>query len=362
MTTNSHTAHNTNALDTTPESTAAQHASHLGAHGEHAAHSAHGHAEHGTQAQQESHAGHGHSAHATQAAHADHVDHAAHGGRDSQTAHGDHAAHGAHSGHGGHGTGDAVAAPQGNHAGHGDHGAHAAGLPGGLQITQDGYTLDLETTVAQPGVIDFRFRILGPDGAAVTEFDPIHDRELHLIVARRELTGFWHVHPRREADGTWTIQLELPEAGAYRVFTDIAPRALGRTITLGADLAIAGHYAPQPVPAVNRSTEVDGYTVTVDGELRAEGDLLTLTVRKDGAPVTDLQPYLAAFGHLVILRAGDLAYVHVHPNGEPGDGITPSGPEISFHTAVPGPGTYRLFLDFQHGDVVRTAAFTLTAE
>lgn len=359
MTINSHTAHNTNALDTTPESAAAQHTSHLGAHGEHAAHSAHGHAEHGTQAQQESHAGHGHSAHAAQAAHADHVDHAAHGGRDSQAAHEDH---GAHSGHVGHGTGDAVAAQQGNHAGHGDHDAHAAGLPGGLQITQDGYTLDLETTVAQPGVIDFRFRILGPDGTAVTEFDPIHDRELHLIVARRELTGFWHVHPRREADGTWTIQLELPEAGAYRVFTDIAPRALGRTITLGADLAIAGQYAPQQVPAVNRSTEVDGYTVTVDGELRAEGDLLTLTVRKDGAPVTDLQPYLAAFGHLVILRAGDLAYVHVHPNGEPGDGITPSGPEISFHTAVPGPGTYRLFLDFQHGDVVRTAAFTLTAE
>ncbi|WP_446225148.1 hypothetical protein ACTWPB_08570 [Nocardia sp. IBHARD005] len=75
--------------------------------------------------------------------------------------------------------------------------------------------------------------------------------------------------------------------------------------------------------------------------------------------MTDLQPYLAAFGHLVILRAGDLAYVHVHPNGEPGDGITPSGPEITFHTAVPGPGTYRLFLDFHHNDVVRTAAFTL---
>ncbi|MFF2087040.1 hypothetical protein ACFVVM_24970 [Nocardia sp. NPDC058176] len=195
----------------------------------------------------------------------------------------------------------------------------------------------------------------------MTEFDPIHDRELHLIVARRELTGFWHVHPRREADGTWVIRLELPEAGAYRVFTDIAPRALGRTITLGADLAIAGHYAPQPVPAVGRTAEVDGYEVTVDGELRAEGDLLTLTVRKDGAPVTDLQPYLAAFGHLVILRAGDLAYVHVHPNGEPGDGITPAGPEITFHTAVPGPGTYRLFLDFRHEDTVRTAAFTLTA-
>ncbi|MEV0077498.1 hypothetical protein AB0H58_13915 [Nocardia neocaledoniensis] len=293
------------------------------------------------------HAGH-HTTADTTAQHA----HAAH--------HGDHAAHQHHAGH------TAVATDHGNahgaHGAHGDaHAGHGAGAPGGLLITQDGYTLDLDTAIAEPGEIDFRFRILGPDGKPVTEFDPIHDRELHLIVARRELTGFWHVHPIREADGTWAIRLDLPEAGAYRVFTDIAPRALGRTITLGADLAIAGQYAPRPVPAVGRLAEVDGYEVTVGGELRAEGDLLTLTVRKDGAPVTDLQPYLAAFGHLVILRAGDLAYVHVHPNGEPGDGITPAGPEITFHTAVPGPGTYRLFLDFKHGDVVRTAAFTVTA-
>lgn len=290
----------------------------------------------------------------------------------AHTGHTAHAAtaHGAHLNHTAHGTpadnhhnGRHAAAEQATHAhaGHAaGHAGHDAGSPGGLQITQDGYTLDLDTAIAEPGRIDFRFRILGPDGAAVTEFDTIHDRELHLIVARRELTGFWHVHPQREADGTWAIQLDLPEAGAYRVFTDIAPRALGRTITIGADLAIAGHYAPQPVPAVARVTEADGYEVTVDGELRAEGDLLTLTVRKNGEPVADLQPYLAAFGHLVILRAGDLAYVHVHPNGEPGDGVTPSGPEITFHTAVPGPGIYRLFLDFEHDDVVRTAAFTLT--
>ncbi|MFF3226974.1 hypothetical protein ACFYV7_29550 [Nocardia suismassiliense] len=287
--------------------------------------------------------------------HTDH--HGAHEGHDQHAAHGTPVAHAGHSaiGHAGHG----------EHAGHGApvaHAGHGGGLPGGLLITQDGYTLQLLEPIAAPGAIDFRFRILGPDGEPVTEYTAIHDRRLHLIVVQRELTGFWHVHPELAADGTWAVRLNLPAAGMYRVFTDIAPRALGKTITLGADLAVAGAYEPRPTPAAARTALVDGYEVTLDGELVPdEGRLLTLTVRKHGEPVTDLQPYLAAYGHLVVIRAGDLAYVHVHPNGEPGDGVTAPGPDVAFHTVVPGPGTYRLFLDFKHGDVVRTAAFTATA-
>ncbi|WP_369634381.1 hypothetical protein [Nocardia sp. JMUB6875] len=301
----------------------------------------------------QAHAGHhNHAAHGDHAAHTEHAahtDHAAHAAHVVHAAHGDHANHAAHAGH------DAHAA----HGGHA-HGGHDAGVPGGLQVTQDGYTLELAEKVVATGEIEFRFRILGPDGLAVNDFDAIHDKELHLIVVQRELTGFWHVHPERAADGTWAVKLNLPVAGAYRAFTDIAPKALGKTITLGADFAIAGDYRPQTAPEPKRTFDVDGYEVTLDGDLVAgEGQLLTLTVRKDGELVTDLQPYLAAYGHLVILRAGDLAYVHVHPNGEPGDGVTAPGPEITFHTAVPGRGTYRLFLDFKHGDQVRTAAFTL---
>ena len=84
---------------------------------------------------------------------------------------------------------------------------------------------------------------------------------------------------------------------------------------------------------------------------------LTLTVDRGGVPVTDLQPYLAAYGHLVALRQGDLAYLHVHPD----DSVTSAGPNIVFYAEVPSAGTYRLYLDFKHGDVVRTAEFTVVA-
>jgi hypothetical protein len=127
-------------------------------------------------------------------------------------------------------------------------------------------------------------------------------------------------------------------------------------------VAVTGAYEPQPLPEPARTASVDGYTVTLDGDLAAgEESALTLSVSRDGEPVTDLEPYLGAYGHLVALRAGDLAYLHVHPQGAPGDGETPAGPGITFHTQAPSEGSYRLYLDFRHDGAVHTAEFTVTA-
>jgi hypothetical protein len=254
-------------------------------------------------------------------------------------------------------------------AGHGmaaeEHGsAPAAGeLPAkGLLVSQDGYTLTLADDALPAGpATPLAFRVLGPDGHAVTAYDESHDQDLHLIAVRRDLTGFQHVHPALGADGVWTTPLALTP-GTWRLFADFVPSADGTNRTLGADLAVAGQYEPAPLPAESRTTEVDGYTVTLDGELVAgEESELTLSVSRDGRPVADLQPYLAAYGHLVVLRDGDLAYLHVHPAGEPGDGQTRPGPDITFFTTAPSAGTYRMFLDFRHGDVVHTAGFTVSA-
>jgi hypothetical protein len=251
--------------------------------------------------------------------------------------------------------------------GHGDsgggHEAATPDVPGGLQVAQEGYRLTPVSGGLPVGeAAPFRFRILGPDGATVTDFTPTHDKELHLIAVRRDLTGFQHVHPTMAADGTWSVPLAAATPGQYRIFTDFQPAARDEALTLGVDVPARGDYRPAPLPAPERTATVDGYTVALAGDLvPGTSSKLTLSVRQGGRPVTDLQPYLAAYGHLVALRDGDLAYLHVHPDGEPGDGKTAPGPDITFYAEVPSAGAYRLFLDFQHAGKVRTAAFTAVA-
>ncbi|MFD7321986.1 hypothetical protein ACFV9D_13040 [Streptomyces sp. NPDC059875] len=259
----------------------------------------------------------------------------------------------------GHGEHAAAAAKQdgaGGHAGH-EEGAANAPAAGGLQVSEGGYTLAMETPKPAAGKSVLKFSIKDAGGRKVTAYTTEHGKELHFIVASRDLTVYRHLHPVRAADGTWSTPVDLPVAGGYKAFADFKPAGKGaKGVTLGVDLSVPGAYTPQPLPAAAPTATVDGYQVALGGTLDpGRAGELKLTVCKGGRPVTDLEPYLGAYGHLVALRDGDLAYLHVHPNeGGP-------GPDVSFTATAPSAGTYRLFLDFRHGGKVRTAAFTVHA-
>ena len=235
----------------------------------------------------------------------------------------------------------------------------ALDVPKGLMVSQAGYTFELDRTEARAGTaVPISFTITGPDGEPVTAYDVEHEKELHLIAVRRDFSGFQHVHPVRDEDGRWRTELDLT-SGSWRLFADF--KATGAdALTLGNDLAVAGRYVPERATATT-TARVGPYTVNLDGDLTAGTDAkLTLTVTRDGKPVTDLEPYLGAYGHLVALRGGDLAYLHVHPEGTPDDGTTEPGPEVVFYAQVPSAGRYHLYHDYKHRGVVRTAAFTVT--
>jgi hypothetical protein len=228
---------------------------------------------------------------------------------------------------------------------------------GGVASTAGGYTLTLGADRLPAGHQRLAFTIADHDGTPVTAYDEQHERDLHLIVVRRDLTGYQHLHPTLDtASGEWSTDVELTP-GAWRVLADTSPTD-GDPVVLGADLLVPGDFAPVPLGPDGLAAEVDGYDVSLDGDVFAGAEtVLTATISRDGVPVTDLEPYLGAYGHLVSLRDGDLGYLHVHPDEDGGP-----GPQIGFHTAFPSAGRYRLFLDFQHGGAVHTAVFTVTVD
>ena len=236
---------------------------------------------------------------------------------------------------------------------------------GGDHATQEGdFALRLGPTEMERGEAGaLRFSIEDAEGAPLTEFDELHERRMHLIVVRRDGAEFRHLHPEMDEAGTWSIPIEFDEAGVYRAFADFSVG--GEQRTLAGDVSVSGGgFEPRSFPAPSPVDATAGYEVRLEaGEPRAgRSSTLTFTVSRDGRPVGDLAPYLGAKGHLVALREGDLAFLHVHPeeetHGGHGSGAM-AADEISFATTFPTAGRYRLYLQFRHEDAVRTAEFTV---
>lgn len=252
----------------------------------------------------------------------------------------------------------------------GGHGADAVGLA----LTSDGFSLTGLSAPSEVGVAGvLSFQIQDTHGEPVLDYVTAHEQDLHLIVVRSDGSGFRHEHPALDrATGTWSIPWTWDAAGSYRVYTDfVAPGRSGSDegdaeldITLSTTVEVAGDLVPRPVE-LRRTAVVDDLEVTVAGDLVAGSAAeLTITVTRDGEPVTSIEPYLGAFGHLVALRQGDLAYLHVHAEGEEPqsvDNTVTAGPTIAFGTTAPTAGTYLLYLDFRVDGVVRTATFALAA-
>jgi len=256
----------------------------------------------------------------------------------------------------GHGHGGSTDGETGGHgSGEGGDGHDHGGAVAGTSATEQGHTITLLTPTLAPGRQQVRFLITGPDGRPVTDYQEVHEKELHLIAVRDDLSGFNHVHPKRAADGTWETTLNLTP-GTWRVYADSQPVGLTAQVVLAATLTVTGSASPVALPSPALTAEVDGYTVSLPastGELWQGEQELAFTITRNGQPVTDLEPYLGAYAHVVVLRQRDLAYHHVHPE----DG--PAGPTVVAHAEFPTNGRYRAYVEFVHNGKIHRAEFTL---
>jgi hypothetical protein len=220
----------------------------------------------------------------------------------------------------------------------------------GLAVAEDGLRIAVDQPELRRGRDEtVRFRVVDERGETVRDFDVEHEKRMHLILARRDLTGFQHLHPEQSSDGSWSTRVRLGEAGSYRLFADFSHE--GENQTLATDLRVDGAADLRPLPEPQPKAVSDGgYDVRLDAHDARPGEEadLRFAITRDGVPV-ETEPYLGAGGHLVALREGDMAFLHVHPTA---DG------SVEFAATFPTEGRYRLFLQFKHAGRVQTVAFT----
>lgn len=198
----------------------------------------------------------------------------------------------------------------------------------------------------------------------VTEFDTVHERQIHFMVVSADMQHFAHEHPVAGSGGKFTLNYTFPTGGEYHLFADVAPKGAGSQILMQ-PLQVNG-----PTPAPDSSARfTPSLTDTVDGvavALKAEptkfpvGRSLNITFTLQDAtthaPITDLEPYLGAMAHLMLIHADGVTFVHSHPDeSDPTNGHQGA---LTFLARFPKPGFYRCWLQFQRGGVVETATFT----
>jgi rRNA maturation protein Nop10 len=232
------------------------------------------------------------------------------------------------------------------------------------------------------------FRIFHPgNGEAIKKFEVVHERQYHLFVISQDMEYFQHIHPEEQPDGTWSIDVTLPKAGYYKVLSDFMPSG-GSSQFIARPLVTAGYVgdlagdSARLVPDTVSTKSVDDLTATLsyDPPALSPGQYVHLNFHLSETtshkPITDLQTYLGAFGHTLIMSEDMVDYVHSHPldilakndddGGTPQFVIPPGadleklrgGPDVTFEGLMPKPGHYRAWTQFRRNDKIYTFAFT----
>lgn len=217
----------------------------------------------------------------------------------------------------------------------------------------------------------YSFSIVDDRGDTLKKFETTHTKLMHVIVVRKDLEYFQHIHPEFDpATGRFTFtDLTFPADGVYRIFADFAPGggqkdAMGMplAVTLSEDVpvGVGARYAPQALGSEEKEKTFDGYQVALSSDqalVSGKEIMLTFGLEQNGRPITDLQEYLGALGHSVILREGNLDFIHAHPME---DVNRPQTGEVGFMVDFPEAGRYKVFTQFQRQEKLTTTEFVIS--
>jgi len=260
-----------------------------------------------------------------------------------------------HSGHDSSHNQESSTAPTSSHGGHGGHGADQPAAESNLKAS---FTFASGAAKANENT-ELSIQIADKDGNPINDFEINHEKLLHLIIVNHDLSFFNHIHPEFKGEGKFTIETSFPTGGEYKVFADFIPKG-GSNTTLSEWVKVEGKEgAHEAVKADAKLVKVvDGKEVELTLNSMNAKDEVTLTFNildaqtKEG--ISNLEPYLGAVGHVVILSDDAEQYIHVHPIDEKA-----TGPKAQFATSFPESGTYKIWGQFQHQGKVFTVPFVV---
>lgn len=215
---------------------------------------------------------------------------------------------------------------------------------------------------ARSGFAGLRLTVRDPEtNSRVTDFARVHEQVFHLFIVSRDLAYFAHVHPQQGPDGSFALKHRLPP-GEFMLFADFLPKR-GSAQMVQRAIVSPGMAAPDPGavqgPAVTPAAVVEGIRfalVAADVKAGRRASLtFTLSDVNTGAAVADLEPFLGAPAHMLLVRTDLGDAVHGHP-----EELVTRGPTVTFHPLVPADGAYKLWIQVQRGGRVITVPFWLT--
>jgi len=234
---------------------------------------------------------------------------------------------------------------------------------------------DASTKTYQPKTpVNYTFSIVDDQGTTVKDFATVHEKIMHVIIVRKDLQEFQHVHPEfNKITGKFTLSnLAFPSDGPYRIFPDFTPTSaqmgadgmpLGVTLNEDVNVGNMANYKAQPLTDTQLGKTFQSYQVQLTPNptpvTANTSTTLTFAINQAGKPVTNLEKYLGALGHTVVLREGDLEFLHTHALSE---NISSQNGKVDFAVTFPMAGKYKVFSQFQHQGKILTTDFVVTAE
>jgi hypothetical protein len=214
------------------------------------------------------------------------------------------------------------------------------------------------------------YKIKDDQGNILKDFDIVHEKVMHFITVRKDLQYFQHIHPDfNKETSEFTIPVTFAIDGQYRMFADFTPSSgqmgpdgekLPVTISQDINVGNLADYKPQPIGGTERTKTFSGYSITMTPSsepLASQNDSgVTFDIKKDGEVITNLQKYLGALGHAVVLRESDLQFIHAHPTQ---NFNAPQTGKVTFMITFSEAGNYKLFSQFQHEGKIITSDFVV---